>query len=1701
MLPAVLFWGGCSDQKRSGDLPVWSSYRDIPGVTGEEITAIEAVMREAGQFTYGMLPSTEAFLNANGELRGYSALFCEWLSELFGIQFVPAHYTWVGLREGLESGSVDFAGDLTPNEERRKIYHMTDPIAQRSLKYYRIAGSAPFAEINKTRLPRYVLQEKTTIAADVLSYAGGTFEPVYALENDEAYKILKAGDADAFINEGVYEAFFDSYAEDVVTSDFFPMLYSPVSFSTQNPKLAPFISVVQKALTNGGADYLNELYDQGYQEYLRHKFFTRLTAEEIEYISKNPVIPFSAEYDNYPVSFFSTHYKKWQGISFDVLKEIEAHTGLRFEVVNSEKTEFPELLKMLESGKVYIHSEVIPSPEREGRFLWPKNSFMTERSVLLSKIDRRNINVNRVYTQKVGLSKGTAHTEFFLKWFPNHPNTVIYESQVNAFDALKNGEVDMVMNSYSTLLYLTNYMELADFKANIVFDNSFESTFGINKDQALLCSIIDKALELIDTRTIAEQWRHRTYDYRLKVVRARMPWLIGSIVLSLCVMILTAVLFVRSRRESKRLEELVTDRTRELALQSATITALFDNIPAHIFAKDLDLQYTQCNKSLLKHFGIQKEDIIGKGDVEGLKVPVELAEKFRAIDRKVINEVQGVTVEERVLGIDGSNSIYEITKTPLMLAGSVIGVLGISYDINDRKEMERKLASTYEYAKKLSGVLTKITKSPTISAGFIKEAANTITKEGCKAINTHCVGIWKFNRDSKVFENVSYYNASTGENGIQGDYDLSRGPEYVKLLKSERLIVMNNPEDCRQVSTAFGGDYGSLCAALDAPIRVDGKMVGVVCVEQRRCDEFPEKREWIIEEQNFVSSLADLMALAISGWERRKARDTAETASKTKSTFLANMSHEIRTPMNAILGITEILIQNRQLPKEAEEGVDKIYNSCNLLLGIINDILDFSKIEAGKLDIIPAQYSVASLINDAVQLNIMRIDSKPIEFKLQVDENIPSKLIGDELRIKQIFNNLLSNAFKYTDSGKVTLTVKSILVEADGNLSVDTQDKSTRDDNHSSVRPSSSGVKLVLSVADTGCGMNKEQLDRLFEEYSRFNQKATASGTGLGLAITRRLVNIMDGEIQVESEQGKGSLFTVLLPQKTVDNEILGADVVANLSQFRINYMARNKMSHQIIRDPMPYGSVLVVDDVETNLYVAAGLMKPYRLQIDTVMSGYEAVDRIKNGKVYDVVFMDHMMPEMDGMMTTKYLRTIGYEAPIVALTANAVAGQADIFLQNGFDDFISKPIDIRQLNSVLNKLIRDKQPPEVIEAARRSCKDAMPGVSAMNPQTDTLLLESFVRDAHKVVSMLEEQNQKTDWLETEENLRTFTIMVHGIKSSLRNIGEAELSELAYKLEIAGRERNIDVITASVPLFLSELCALIKKVEPKQNEYGADDDIEGLRGKLLAIKEMCTEYNRKGALDLLAGITNCSKETKKVLDNIKDYVLHSGFDEAECAAAAYAEELSLVNKNNHTVNPAGSKFQNREIAGLDIAKGLEQYEGDEETYLKVLRSYAADIRSMLSLMDVTGGAEFDGDGYQRAAHSIKGMSRSIFAGQIGEDAAMLEKAAQESDFSYIDKHNSAFLAVVRKLVSQLDDMIAGIDAENPKPKKDKPDAELLVKLSSACKAYSMDGVDAAMEEIEKYEYTSDDGLAVWLRENIDRMAFMQIAEKLSDLEY
>jgi len=609
------------------------------------------------------------------------------------------------------------------------------------------------------------------------------------------------------------------------------------------------------------------------------------------------------------------------------------------------------------------------------------------------------------------------------------------------------------------------------------------------------------------------------------------------------------------------------------------------------------------------------------------------------------------------------------------------------------------------------------------------------------------------------------------------------------------------------------------------------------------------------------------------------AKEQAEQSSRFKSQFLSRMSHEVRTPMNAILGITEIQLHNETLPYDIKDAMDKIFHSGYLLLGIINDILDLSKIEAGKMELTPAGYDVPNLINDTIPITVMQYEHKPIDFRLHVDENVPFKLFGDELRIKQILNNLLSNAFKYTDKGEVSLSI-----------------------NAEYARGEESRVTLVFIVADTGHGMTGEQVDKLFDEFSRFDMEANrkTEGTGLGMNITKHLVRMMNGDISVRSEPGKGSVFTVRLPQKIVDSKVLGAELAENITQFNDGRITQINKTPQFVREYMPYGRVLVVDDVETNLYVARGLMAPYGLSIETAASGFEAVEKVSNGAGFDIIFMDHFMPKMDGIETAKKLRALGYTRPIIALTANALAGQAEMFLENGFDGFISKPIDIRQLNASLNKYVRDKYPPEILEAARRQTARLMARSSAVKAQQPVSpeLSAIFAQDAEKALAELKTSVSGT--FGGKDEFQKYVINAHSIKSALINIGENRLSETAFKLELAGKAENIPAIMAETPAFLEQLEVVIKKHKSIEGG-GAKEDSEAsaayLTEKLREIRAACGKNDAEDAKKTLSELRQKKWPfiTKDLLDTIAEDLINNNFDEAVKLIEDYESIMTNAN--------------------------------------------------------------------------------------------------------------------------------------------------------------------------------------------------------------
>jgi signal transduction histidine kinase/DNA-binding NarL/FixJ family response regulator len=529
-----------------------------------------------------------------------------------------------------------------------------------------------------------------------------------------------------------------------------------------------------------------------------------------------------------------------------------------------------------------------------------------------------------------------------------------------------------------------------------------------------------------------------------------------------------------------------------------------------------------------------------------------------------------------------------------------------------------------------------------------------------------------------------------------------------------------------------------------------------------------------------------------------KLKQRAEEASKAKSEFLATVSHEIRTPLNAIIGLTEIQLQKDNLPQEVRTDMEKVYASGSELLNIINDILDISKIETGNLELIPALYSVPSLISDTVQLNVIRIGSKLIDFKLDIDETIPLYLWGDEKRVRQILNNLLSNAFKYTQEGTVSLRIQWTPAGMEGTM--------------------------TFVVQDTGQGIKEGDLGKLFSQYGQLNTRANRNieGTGLGLSITKKLAELMDGTIEVKSVFGKGSAFTVTIHQKLNNPAPIGKKIADGLRKFHFAEY-RLEREKQRFRKQYPDGRILVVDDVETNLYVARGLLQPYGLRVDCVKNGQEAIAAIFSGTLYNIIFMDHMMPGMDGIETVRIIRERRSEyidsLPIIALTANAIVGMKEMFLENGFNDYLSKPIEWSKLDEILSRWMPGMPDKTALStnAPLDSADSWIPSIEGVNTARGLTLTGDSPKRYREILALycedMAEQAAALSEIPRLENLQDFAVHFHSIKSASANIGAERLRNRAAELEAAAKRKDILFITQHLGAFVVDLRAMFARIQ------------------------------------------------------------------------------------------------------------------------------------------------------------------------------------------------------------------------------------------------------------------------------------------------
>ena len=538
--------------------------------------------------------------------------------------------------------------------------------------------------------------------------------------------------------------------------------------------------------------------------------------------------------------------------------------------------------------------------------------------------------------------------------------------------------------------------------------------------------------------------------------------------------------------------------------------------------------------------------------------------------------------------------------------------------------------------------------------------------------------------------------------------------------------------------------------------------------------------------------VAGLNILFVDMTEVVNAMERAEAADKAKSNFLANMSHEIRTPMNAIVGMAEFILRD-SADEVAKRHATRIKSASRTLLTIINDILDFSKIESGKMELVNDSYQLSHLIADITSMLNARLQTKPVTFKTEIDGNIPNRLYGDEVRLKQILINLLGNALKFTHGGSITLTLRHEKIDA-------------------------THCRLFGTVSDTGIGIKPEDLKNIFSSFTQVDTRRNRAveGTGLGLAICRQLIELMDGSIRVESEYGKGTTFFF--------DVVSAVEGWQNLSEAQMTPMERAGAAFHATFCA-PEARALVVDDNEMNLEVAEGILEPYKIKIVRAVNGPEALERFAED-TFDIIFMDHMMPGMDGVEAMRRIRMMkgGEEAVIVALTANALSGAAAEYKKLGFQAFLAKPIAPKSMENILRRLLPARLLQPVEETSEEPAAAGFASSHAVDVLKDAIDEESALKYCMGSRTFLEKmlatfrKNEKTKQIETffrAKDWDNYRIVVHSLKGNALTVGALKLSEHAKELEYAARDDRIDEIMEKHEPFMKEYRALLDAIEAR----------------------------------------------------------------------------------------------------------------------------------------------------------------------------------------------------------------------------------------------------------------------------------------------
>ncbi|MCQ2082444.1 MAG: ATP-binding protein [Lachnospiraceae bacterium] len=587
-------------------------------------------------------------------------------------------------------------------------------------------------------------------------------------------------------------------------------------------------------------------------------------------------------------------------------------------------------------------------------------------------------------------------------------------------------------------------------------------------------------------------------------------------------------------------------------------------------------------------------------------------------------------------------------------------------------------------------------------------------------------------------------------------------------------------------------------------------------------------------------------------------KDRANAANESKSSFIAHISHEIRTPINAILGMNEMIIRDSKEPNSVQYAQD-IASAANTLYSIINDVLDLSKLESGKMEIAPANYSLNQLLYDTISRNQSRIDAKKLDFYVDINTALPSVYYGDDVRIKQVLSNILSNAIKYTHEGFVRLSVDG---EFHGNL-----------------------IDLTFSIKDTGIGIREEDFSKLFVAFERIEESRNRNieGTGLGMNITNNLLRMMGSRLEISSVYGEGSIFSFTVTQRIVDTNPVG-----DYETFK-----KSQKDHVSFDFTAPTVKLLIVDDNTLNRRVFLSLLEHTKMQIDEARGGREAIEMVKNEK-YDLIFLDNLMPELSGLETIEIIKSdmthMNVNTPIVMLSANAMTTLPDEYKFAGFCAYLTKPIQDTELEKVFRKYLpsfkvtyADSKKKKKREFGNENWKKELPSIRGIDwseaikhLNTEEVLYASVREFQKSIKGEADELDKYAADLENEENLKLFKIKVHALKSASMMIGAEMLSEGAKELEEAAAEGNIKLIKDKYPYMINYFRAFESKLEMFSDDEEPVSDIDF--PQVIALAEMVklemNDLNRVNAEDAIGEIRSYSypEDIEEIIEKLEDAV-------------------------------------------------------------------------------------------------------------------------------------------------------------------------------------------------------------------------------------